>query len=278
MKPYQDKDQLKELYEKYKSQKKVAEVLNCDYKTIARWMKKFEIESVGTQGARRHDFNHNYFQSIDTEEKAYWLGFIMADGCVYKGSDGRSYRLQINLQGKDRQVLELFQKAIGSNYKISDKKVGNADVSQLKVNSTIMCMDLVNLGVVPRKSLVCKMPDLDHKMVPHFIRGLFDGDGCISGYIRADSPNKKVWSFSLAGSQHILDDIMKEFTKIDIKAAIYPFKRSKAVSLESSSRESLLKIYNFIYKDASIFLSRKKDKFDEMYVQYMSPSEEILLK
>lgn len=84
MKPYQDKQLLELLYEIYKSQSKVAEVLKCNEKTVAAWMKKFEIVSVGAQGARKRNVNNSYFKEIDTEEKAYWLGFIYADAVCIK--------------------------------------------------------------------------------------------------------------------------------------------------------------------------------------------------
>ena len=179
---YKDKETLEELYSQHKSTYKVAEVFGVNHKTIAAWMKKHKIQTVGSQGARKNNLNHDYFQNIDTEEKAYWLGFIMADGCVYKGSDASSYRLQINLKGSDKEHLDKLQKSINSSYKIQEKKVKNSDVCLLKVNSTKMCQDLMALNVTPRKSMLCQMPSLEEHLEKHFIRGYFDGDGCLDEY------------------------------------------------------------------------------------------------
>lgn len=256
MKAYQDKEVLSNLYEKYKSQKKIAEILQCNHKTIAAWMKKLEISSVGSQGARTHHYNHSYFKDINSEEKAYWLGFIMADGCVYEGSDKSSYRLQINLQARDKNVLEKFQKAIGSSYKISEKTIGKTEVVQLKVNSTEICKDLMKLGVIPRKSIVCEFPILKEELKRHFMRGFFDGDGCITC-------NKGVKArVAIAGGQYSLNQMKEYFEANGIKSNIYDIKRSRAKSLEVVRKESLCKIYELFYKDATIYLERKHDKFN----------------
>ena len=47
------------------------------------------------QGVRKHFFNENYFENIDTEEKYYWLGVVSADGCIVKSSKYNSYRLLV---------------------------------------------------------------------------------------------------------------------------------------------------------------------------------------
>lgn len=92
-------------------------------KTIISWCQKFNILHERFQGARKHKLNKSYFASIDSEEKAYWLGFLMADGCVYKGSSKNSYRLQINLSFNDRDCLEKLNESIESDYDIKDKYV-----------------------------------------------------------------------------------------------------------------------------------------------------------
>ena len=143
MERYKQKDVLMELYNEHKNIRKIAEILEVNHKTISIWMKKHGIKTIGSQGARKNNLNHDFFESIDSEEKAYWLGFIMADGCVYKGSDGSSLRLQINLKGSDVEHLQKFQNAIGSSYKIQTKMIKTSNVCILKVNSTKMCQDLI---------------------------------------------------------------------------------------------------------------------------------------
>lgn len=259
MKEYQDKEKLIQLYEKYNSAYKIAEELNCNEKTVYRWMQKFGIVAADrTQGARKHKCNHNYFSTIDSAEKAYWLGFIMADGCVYKGDSKGSYRVQINLCKWDKYVLEAFNEAIESDYQIVDKMNGYVPVTELKVNSTKLCHDLMNHGVVPRKSLVCRMPDINKEFQSHFFRGYFDGDGCITG-------RERRWKACIAsGSIEMLEDLQKILEENNIDFAIYEGDvNSNRYSLETTKHQTLQQFKDFLYIDAKFYMLRKKEKYDE---------------
>lgn len=219
-----------------------------------------------SQNARKHKFNENYFEQIDNNEKAYWFGFLMADGCVYKGSDKHSYRLQINLKASDIEQLEAFQRAIESNYSIQIKSLKNSDAAILKINSTKMCMDLINHGLTERKSLVCKFPDINEKYISSFILGYFDGDGCIT------NKNKNRWTFGIVGGEEMLRSIQ---SKLPVETYIYKIKHSEAVSLETSSHKNIYQLFKWLYNDASIFLQRKYNKFIEFENTYMSRLTEM---
>lgn len=258
MERYKDKDILTSLYAEHKSAKKVAEILNVNHKTVAVWMKKYQLETVGSQGARKNHLNHNFFEEIDSEEKAYWLGFIMADGCVYRGSDANSLRLQINLKGSDVDHLQKFQHAINSSYKIQEKLVKTAPACILKVNSTKMCQDLIRLNVVPRKSLVAVMPEIPANLEKHYIRGYFDGDGCldlIRGRLRARISGTKEM---LTAIQMILDDI-------GIFSSLYdPGKNKNISTLEITRIKDGWRFAEWIYEGSNYYLSRKKELFESL--------------
>lgn len=262
MKSYKDKDTLEKLYLKYGNQITISKILNCNPKTVSVWMKKFGIKTVGSQGARKNNYNQDFFEKIDTEEKAYWLGFIYADGCVYQSTDKKSYRLQINLKLEDIDLLIKFQESIGSNYKIQEKKIGNAFACLLKVNSTKMCNDLMNKGANPRKSLNLTFPS--EKIVPkslqhHFIRGYFDGDGSI---------------YKVKGKEHFIVDICSnesflfEMEKILLSKGLENFtygkhRNSVAISLKTAKDINVIKLYKYMYDNATIYLERKKERFEE---------------
>lgn len=254
MKIYQDKEKLTELYQQMKSGNKIAKHLNVSPKTIYVWLKKFgiDVSGTGSQGARTNNLNQEFFKNINSEEKAYWLGFIMADGCVYKGSNN-TLRLQINLASSDIAHLNKFQKAIGSSYKIQIKKVNEtSEAAILKVNSTQMCKDLIDLGVVFRKSLICQMPNIPNELTRHYIRGYFDGDGCIT------TPKGKSTKVTLVGGKEMLSSIRELLKSNGVEISFYsPYKNKKTFNLETQNKNNVTNFLNFLYKDASIFLDRK---------------------
>jgi intein-encoded DNA endonuclease-like protein len=277
MKLYHDKEWLSIKYKEFKSPTKISEYLleatgqKVSPKTISYWRHKLDIPKLDTsQSARKHFFNQEFFENIDTEEKAYWLGFIMADGCVYKGSDKYSYRLQINLSSSDESHLDKFQKAIGSKYKYQRKERTDkwlkeiTSMSHLKVNSTKMCEDLIKFGIVISKTGSESMPKLNDSLLPHFIRGFFDGDGSV----KLDRLGRLRFSI-VSSSLDILKD-MQSFLerKTGAKSSIYTRKSKpnhltaspiQLYDLEASGQNAQL-IYGCIYKNPSIYLERKYEK------------------
>ena len=117
------------------------------------------------------------FETIDTEEKAYWLGFLYADGSV--GSTDN--RIELGLAEKDLKQIEKFKNFIGIPNKISYRATSKSYRYTFK---SIPCKtDLIKQGCVPKKSLILKFPtkeQVPQDLIKHFIRGFFDGDGCIS--------------------------------------------------------------------------------------------------
>ena len=231
-------------------------------KTIKINAKKYGLTSkIGSQGARKHKFNERYFENIDSEEKAYWLGFIAADGCVYKNK--QSYRLQINLKGSDIDHLKKFQKAICSDYKITEKKVGKAqsNTCQLKINSTKMCNDLIKNNIIERKSIIFEPPILNKNLMNHFIRGYFDGDGWITSYKRKDSNGYRNEVGIIGGKKalnYFIDFLPKGFSKYE------KYKDDKIIQISGSSIKTISETYNYLYENATIFLDRKKNVFENI--------------
>ena len=210
----------------------------------------------------KHNLNKEYFKNIDTEEKAYWLGFIAADGCVYKMSKN-AYRLQINLSYKDIEHLELFNKCLESDYKINVKKLKNSDICELKIASKQLTDDLIELGITPNKSLKVEMPNIDIDLIPHFIRGYFDGDGCIT---YSETPTRFRYKFSIVGGESMLESI-NTYMNQDIE--IYTINHSDALDLCTSNKQKIINIYHYLYDNANIYLTRKKEKFDYILSRFV---------
>lgn len=123
-------------------------------------------------GRRRLSLNEDYFESVDTPEKAYWLGFIAADGGITPGATGLHFRLQIGDVGH----LEKFRLAISSGASIVPDPTG----ATLRVFSKKLTRDLAQYGIINRKSYNCVPWSGPADLMPHYWRGVVDGDGHIS--------------------------------------------------------------------------------------------------
>ena len=203
--------------------------------------------------------DHNFFKKIDNEEKAYWLGFIMADGCVcYKPP---YYYVSLTLSGKDCIQVERWYKAIKLNkkprkYKDKDgyfKCVGS-------FGSKVMCQDLINLGCIPKKTETLDFPTkIPNNLIHHFVRGYFDGDGCVlisCGQVIASFVGTEKF---LIGLRKVLG-IDKKLQKATVS--------TKVKYLVIGGNRKALSFYDWLYKDAIIFLERKKQIFDNHYSKY----------
>ena len=228
----------------------ISKELNISRPTITNYIKSLGYTIVNP--SKKYNYNENYFENIDSEEKAYWLGFIFADGCV--GSRKKQRSLEITLKKRDRKHLVKFINAInGDESQISEKRInlnGKEFIAyRVIVNCTKMCNDLIKHGAVPRKSLILKFPKhLEPKLIKHFIRGYLDGDGCI------DFPRCRV---SIVGTQEFLTSLQDYFESLGAPRTKMSRKRgNKAYSIENGGKGAKL-ILEDLYGQSSIFLDRK---------------------
>lgn len=237
------------------SLKQLGKEFGCSYGTIRNLLNKHHIKSRGSkQGYPRNEF---YFSKIDTEEKAYWLGFLYADGCVHSNS----YEISMNIT--DKEHVEKFQKAIGAiNHKITiinDKRWENAKtLYQFSIKDKQLHEDLIKWGCIPQKSLkIDKIPNIPRDFVSHFIRGYFDGDGSLH-YLKGTNN----YRISFVGTQSFLMDIQKE---LQTNVSLYFGSSGKAYNLQISGRKQVERILNYIYQD-----STEQTRLDRKYQTYLN--------
>lgn len=140
----------------------------------------------------RHRNNPLYFDVIDTSDKAYWLGFISADGYVVSNEATRNYELSIELSNVDRNHLIKFNQSIDGNYEIIDKtkspfKNRGYDkiyhLCQIRVYSKHYVDTLAKYGIIPNKTYTLEFYDkLSDNLTWDYVRGYFDGDGSLGKY------------------------------------------------------------------------------------------------
>lgn len=122
--------------------------------------------------------NEDCFASIDTPEGAYWLGLLAADGWIVTYRD-EPIGVALALHPRDMELLHGYADFVG--FKGEPKRTRpEAELYQVKISSKRMTSDLIRHGIVPRKSRVIELPAIQDHLMPHFIRGLFDGDGHVA--------------------------------------------------------------------------------------------------
>ena len=210
--------------------------------------------------------NSDYFESIDSREKAYWLGIMYSDGCVCKRSNDR---YSISLEMIDREHIEKFRNALGANnHKILTTvrtNFNNAKSSySIHIYDNKMAMDLINLGCIPNKSFcLSSIPNISKEFIYDFLRGFIDGDGCICHNKRQDS-----YVFKLVGASPLfLKEVMK-ILEIDRLSLNKCSKTSYQVT--SGKREDIYRILTRVYEHSTEItrLDRKYNKYQEFIQWY----------
>lgn len=216
----------------------------------------------------KYYINPNYFESIDNEWKAYWLGFMYADGWV--GSNGNS--IGLTLQRKDEYHIDRFRQSLQCDnpiYQYESKGFDSSDKrvflqSSIAINNQKLNQDLQRHGCVNRKSLVLKPPNIDKDLLPHFIRGYFDGDGWVS--ISNKHMRFEVGFIGTYDMMVFIRDYLHSFGVSNV--TISKDKKGSKTNTYSMCYGSLLdceKIFNLFYYHCNIFLRRKFEKFDKIF-------------
>lgn len=247
------KQQIIEDYISGLSAYKIAKKYNIHHSTVYRYLEENDIPRRSNKiNSRKYTFNENYFDTIDTEEKAYWLGFIFADGFQDKQN-----HIGMALSAKDKPHLEEFKKALNATYEIKVYKAASgykpgAEYARLLCKSKHCCNQLSKLGAIPHKTLQLNFPTyLDDSLKHHFLRGYFDGDGSWS-----IAKNTKLgYQFKLCGTKDFLEGVC------DILALPKKLYKKGNNFYISKGGKYVLKIMEYLYNDASIYLERKYKRF-----------------
>lgn len=262
-------DNVLELYKIYRDSKSVAKDLNLSEVSVLRHVNKYEPYLIKDKynhinrepTNKKYNIKSNYFSQIDNSDKAYILGFLYADG--YNGEQSNS--LQICLNSQDEGILIYIKEQLGSNVTICKKirKGGysNSLMSELRICSKQISQDLAKWGCMQNKTFKIRFPDfLQEELYPHFIRGYFDGDGCICLSKRA---NGIVVNF--AGNLSFLDGL-NSFLSQKIGVSLKNIRLSNKIGyLNYSRKEDIKKIYAYFYTNFSFTLDRKHQKFKDYF-------------
>ena len=196
----------------------------------------------------------NYFQNIDSNEKAYWLGWIISDGSITNQPEKSKFQLELTIKQEDEDILHLLEQDLGVEQKVY---CSNNKYKRFSLGSKQIVMDLANLGITQNKTFNVKVPHFNKEYNAAFIRGLFDGDGGFTTYTR--SSGQHCLELSFCGNEYIINWVLNTLiTEIPELTKNSMTKESSIKRIRWSSKKDINLIKNYLYKNHNNhFLSRK---------------------
>ena len=221
----------------------------------------------------KYNICHDFFENIDSEIKAYLLGFYVADGNVNE----KRKTFRISITESDGEIIDLFKsyispeskvyrylpyKVLGRNCKIY---IGNPKLAY-DVNSSKLVKSLVSLGYGYNKTYSrLRLPNIDDSLMIHFIRGYFDGDGWVTTWTAVEKGKKDRIRCSIGicnKYDELLNDIAMFLGKFDIDFRKHYLKRDDMYRIVCQNKKSLKNFYDLFYENSNYFLTRKKEKLE----------------
>jgi len=273
--PQKDIDYIIKTYSEGVSSTKIAAELNISDSTVGRILKRNNITIRPPEdNKRKYKINERFFQIIDTEEKAYYLGFLYADGNLSSSSG----EITIRLHSQDIDVLQTLSNIIYGFEKLRTDTVtkieddGTTTVTNyiaFNVYSKRMHQDLQNLGCMPNKSFLITFPSahVPAHLMRHFIRGLIDGDGCLDEMenhrYRVDlvSTIEMLEGFNQWSIQTLNIDFGKMYCR-------FPERETNTRNVQLKRQEDVKKFLDYIYNNATVCMKRKHNLYLDFIYHY----------
>ncbi len=268
-----EKSKYIDLFEEYQTTDitiaKLAKNHNVNKSMLAKEFRSLNSDLVIKKS--KYQVNINYFNNINSEEKAYWLGFLYADGY-----NSNSY-VQLAISSEDTNHLRKFRQALSSTHPIRHEKSDNT--CRITISDKQLSNALNRAGCVRNKTYCGKFPGrniISRNLLRHFVCGFFDGDGCLNRLIEQDltSANsiqrkidKVVITIKLKNFSLDMVDAIKIIC--GIKASVYYYEPLDRYEVYIQGQDNIRKFLDCIYKESKVYLDRKYTQ----YLRYILPSD-----
>lgn len=258
MKKFSNEQMHKELIEDVVNYSDLAKKYGTTRQTVRAYAKRHGLHKGNTKRLKSHTLDIHYFDKIDTPNKAYVLGFIYADGCnTRKG-------LHIGIQEEDKEILEFIKSELNISNDlryIKPYKEHWKPKWELSIKSIEFSEILTKVGCPPAKSSIINFPNfIPDNLLNHFIRGYFDGDGCISicskGYFRL--------SF-ISGSEVFITSLRNYI--YNKTGHLLPFYKKNYYSILTSKQSAVKSIVELMYTNSTFSMQRKYQKACALLVE-----------
>ena len=251
-------EQIEDILNKYQnnwSQQKIADFYQVS-RTVIKRILETQCEGLTIRKkTSKYKYQQDIFENIDTAEKAYWLGFLAADGCNYQREHNAS--IVLNVHQKDMEHLNKFKQFCDTDVEIKsyigyEGFSNQTPMCKITLNSKKISNDLIDKGIIPNKSLILQPPYISEQFYKPFILGYFDGDGSISKTSQYNNYN-----ISIQGTQEMLIWICQvlnwdaKLEKRDINS------NNNSYYIRSGGTNKPYQILNQLYNSCDIHLDRK---------------------
>ena len=238
------------------STRNAEEIVGLNHSSIAYMYSKYGL----TQLSNKHKLPNYRFEKIDTKEKAYVLGFILADSSI-----DNKCNVDIQVGIKDKEVLEFISSVIEA--KVVDNKTYNKKSRVFPHSRTQKRIKDITKFTGGIKKSTRHYPIIRKDLEPYLLQGFFDGDGCITWGYRKD--RNRLWhKVSFTSSFSLLEGLQQYLFKQGITTKVRPKSKENCGVLEFANKRDVLKFYKLVYSDKDfIILKRKHTKYNALRLE-----------
>lgn len=243
------------LYNQNRNMREISKKYNTNRFMISNILKKNNIKIRNRSNYHKYKVNELFFENIDNEKKAYCLGIWYADGCNF----AKENCIIISL--KDLDVIKKIKKTMNFNGPITKIKEENyALLYKLTIYHKKLSQDLIKWGCVQRKTYCLNFPkNISEELMPHFIRGLFDGDGCICPVTKS-----KRWCVSITGTKDICNGLRNYLNYGYVYINRKNINNHHETYIWTTKGQREVKYFlDYIYNNAVIYMNRKFKKYQK---------------
>ena len=261
------------------SQTSIDKILGFSMGRTYKLMKKLGIPARSDrEKSIKYSCNEAYFSSIDTEEKAYWLGFLYADGYIQSKRKHSSRKVGISLKESDFEHLKKFSQAIGYNgsihhYVSKSSYADNCEYCRLLISAPQMADDLIAKGCIEHKTDCVLFPDeniVPLNLMRHFVRGYFDGNGCIT-HGQVVNGIFKDYRIKLVAPKEFLLGFLTWIGKPEITLCKrHKDRKTNTYDITIGGTKQVKHILDLLYRDCAVSLDRKY----KQYLQFIEQTKE----
>jgi hypothetical protein len=249
---------IEEMYRLRRSMSRIQKETGCSKKTITEYLKEKKMWT-GHKYMPMY-FNEFFFDDINTEEKAYWLGFIYADGYL-----AQPRTIGIELKSIDQNHLIKFKKSLEAEHDvkiyIKNSTFGVQENCRIAVSSKHMFNILLGYFGSHRKTFEGHFPVIQNqKLMPHLIRGFFDGDGSLS-WTKKDNEHIISPQISFIGTKKSML-LIEELSGFKWNwSQRHPERKNNNYQINCGRVNDCINFLNYMYKDSIVYLDRKYEKY-----------------